>query len=201
MENLDLLINNKKIDRRINRTKNAINSSFLRLLKEKDISKITVTELCEYADINRKTFYTYFNSVNSVLSEIENDMMNQFKESLSILKKKKSNISATDIFICVKDLLNLHSKFIHQLVQIDALDSLEKKVKDTIKAAVFEVMQKNENYNNDILDLSLEYIVSGAISIYIEWFYSDSKLPYDVLSNLAIGFINSNIEAISNYEV
>ena len=39
-----------------------------------DISKITIKEIAIEADINRKTFYTHYTDVFSVLKEIEDDL-------------------------------------------------------------------------------------------------------------------------------
>lgn len=62
------------IDRRITKTKEALKMALVALLKEKDLNKITVKELCERADINRGTFYTHYKDqvdlYNSVLNEL-----------------------------------------------------------------------------------------------------------------------------------
>ena len=62
------------IDRRIFKTKEALKKALVSLLKEKDLNKITVKELCERADINRGTFYTHYKDqvdlYNSVLEEL-----------------------------------------------------------------------------------------------------------------------------------
>ena len=44
-------------NRKTQYTKSVIRESFLSLLREKPVEKITVTELCAKADINRSTFY------------------------------------------------------------------------------------------------------------------------------------------------
>ena len=48
------------MDRRVKYTKKIIKDTFLNLLKEKEISKITVSEICKLSDINRATFYRYY---------------------------------------------------------------------------------------------------------------------------------------------
>lgn len=64
-----------KNDRRIRRTRAAIQSAFLKLIYEKDINKITIKELCERADINKSTFYLHYQDIY--------DLETQFKEDLS----------------------------------------------------------------------------------------------------------------------
>ena len=48
------------MDRRIRYTKKIIKETFLNLLEEKELNKITVSEICRISDINRETFYRYY---------------------------------------------------------------------------------------------------------------------------------------------
>lgn len=48
--------------------------TFLELLKQKSFTKITVTEVCKNAEINRGTFYLHYYDIYDVLSDIFNDM-------------------------------------------------------------------------------------------------------------------------------
>ena len=54
------------MDKRVMKTRRAIHSAMTRLLTLKPIEEITVTELADAAEINRKTFYNYYNSVYMV---------------------------------------------------------------------------------------------------------------------------------------
>lgn len=66
---------NKKEDRRIRYTKQTIKESFLKLLAKNSFTKITVTELCRLAEINRGTFYLHYYDMNDVLDDVLNDML------------------------------------------------------------------------------------------------------------------------------
>ena len=46
----------KKIDARVRYTRRVLKDSFLLLLKEKPVNKITVKRVCELAEVNRATF-------------------------------------------------------------------------------------------------------------------------------------------------
>ncbi|MCL2192705.1 MAG: TetR/AcrR family transcriptional regulator [Treponema sp.] len=61
----------RKIDRRTRYTQSVIKKIFIELLREKPIEKITVTEICKTAEINRGTFYTHFNDPYDLLRQIE----------------------------------------------------------------------------------------------------------------------------------
>lgn len=50
-------------DRRIRKTEQAIQSAFAKLLLKKDITDITIKELCDNADINKSTFYLHYKDI------------------------------------------------------------------------------------------------------------------------------------------
>ncbi len=47
---------------------NNISESFVELLKEKEYSKISISEICERADVSRQTFYSLFKSKENIIS-------------------------------------------------------------------------------------------------------------------------------------
>ncbi|MBE6148350.1 MAG: TetR family transcriptional regulator [Firmicutes bacterium] len=69
------------MDRRTKYTQNIIKETFIDLLSEKDITKITVSEICEIADINRATFYRYYIDVYDLLEKIEMNFSEELKDA------------------------------------------------------------------------------------------------------------------------
>lgn len=67
----------KKIDKRVQKTKHAIYIAFVELLNEKDVNQITITDIAKKANINRKTFYNYYLDINEVMEEIQNLVVGQ----------------------------------------------------------------------------------------------------------------------------
>lgn len=63
-----------KEDQRIILTKRLLKEGLLKLLEKKDISKITVTELCEESSINRATFYRHYQTPRDIITEIRHDL-------------------------------------------------------------------------------------------------------------------------------
>lgn len=73
----------EKTDRRVKYTIMVIKESFIRLLKEKSISKISIKEICEGADVNRATFYAHYSDQYDLLHQIENDLIDDVNAYLS----------------------------------------------------------------------------------------------------------------------
>ena len=67
-------------DARVRYTRMIIEQSFLELLKEKPVSKITVTELCGKAQINRATFYKHYLDIPDLLEKLEEELFARIRE-------------------------------------------------------------------------------------------------------------------------
>lgn len=66
---------NHKNNKRSEATKNKIKQALVEMLKEQDISKITVMALCEQAEINRSTFYNHYSSPKSTLRGMQKEFL------------------------------------------------------------------------------------------------------------------------------
>ena len=69
-------------DARVRYTRMIIEQSFLELLAQKPVSKITVTELCQKAQINRATFYKHYLDVQDLLEKLEEELFTSFRTGL-----------------------------------------------------------------------------------------------------------------------
>ena len=65
----------KHDNRRVTMTKLLLKNALLELLEQKELSSISVTAICETADVHRSTFYKYYNSPADILREIERDYL------------------------------------------------------------------------------------------------------------------------------
>ena len=55
---------NTKDNQRVRLTKRLLRESLIKLLGKQTIYDITVSQLCEDAEINRSTFYKYYNNIS-----------------------------------------------------------------------------------------------------------------------------------------
>lgn len=63
-------------------SKRLMKESFIELLQQKNIHKISVRELCQNAGINHCTFYKYYGSQYDLLKEMEDDLLKKVDSTL-----------------------------------------------------------------------------------------------------------------------
>lgn len=76
-------------------TKLLLKQSLISLLKEKNISQISVKELCASAGINRSTFYLHYANAYELLELVEQEIIDNTNE---YLKKSKLMTMASLIY-------------------------------------------------------------------------------------------------------
>lgn len=61
------------------KVKNSISKALFKLMREKDISKISVTELVKEAKVARMSYYRNYSCIRDVIETYLSDMMDEFK--------------------------------------------------------------------------------------------------------------------------
>ncbi len=132
----------RKTDRRTVYTKNIIKEVILELSKKKDFDKITVTEVCKIAEINRGTFYIHYIDLYDVLDDILNDIFESSSnifEHLKIKDKKESSKCTYPLCKIVQE----NEKYKDLIFN----DSLTSYIIDRI------VLKGKDNFVSDIMEL------------------------------------------------
>ena len=187
------------MDKRVMKTKRAIHSAMTRLLSVKPIEEITVTELSNAAEINRKTFYSYYNSVYMVAEEMEDEIVERFEDTLrkidfeTLLQDPQTTFN-TLARIIASD-LDFYETILTNRNQVFFLQKIITSLKERIMALYFDRNSKDF----ELQEYMLEYIISGLVSVYQKWFKSGRKTDMEELSKyismLAVNGVKSILPA------
>lgn len=80
-----------KVDVRIIKSKESLMASLVKLLSEKNLDELTISEICEEASVNRNTFYSHYTGVRELFDEMKGKYMESF---LSTFKYSSSSENA-----------------------------------------------------------------------------------------------------------
>lgn len=186
-------------DRRVSRTKNAVMQAFLELSAQNDTGKVTVTELAKKANIDRKTFYLHYDSVDAVFEEY---VRSRIDELLPVLRANGFFDSPFDASVFFKSVFFVFEKDIQLYHRVAAnpanaylRDKLRIILKDEIRKKVFSDMLglKAREY-----EYFSEFVSYGAIAVYLKWLAADTRdLTSDELANFVGGAMNGAFKALS----
>lgn len=89
-----------KINQRVAITQKMIQEGLIRLLGKKPLEKISITELCQEAGINRTTFYRYYEVPRDVLTQMQNEF---FEETFEHFQKPLTANDIEHFFVCLAE--------------------------------------------------------------------------------------------------
>ncbi|WP_164667270.1 TetR/AcrR family transcriptional regulator [Virgibacillus doumboii] len=179
---------NKKLDRRKKYTRMVLKDSLINLLKTKQVSAITVKEICEQADINRSTFYTHYSDPFDLLGQIEEELiadlntyLNQYnfeqeEESLQMTEKLLEYV-ASKYDIC------------QTLLNENADHSFERRVMDVARTFLIKNWMHNNNEADPaISEYTSTFVISGSIYVIKHWLANNMDQPPKQIAQLINSF-------------
>jgi len=163
----------KKEDRRVLYTKMFLRESLLALMKEKPIAKITPTELCRHAKMNRNTFYTHYNSPEALLASIEDEMYEQVRHSLerSLLSGSISTL-LTDICQAIYDHRDLCAVLFSEYGDKDFLRRI---IDLAHESTMSEWKDAGLQLDNKQAEMLYCYSVNGSVACIQQWIQEGMK--------------------------
>ena len=170
------------IDRRVVKTKRAIKEAFAKLLTQKDINDITISDIAAEAIINRKTFYNYYGGIYEVVGEIEDDIVRLIDKEVTGIGFQNSLQSPYLIFEKLTKVINTDTDFFGYLLGMNANVSLESKIADLLKSKFKMFVLQDVEISELRLNLMAEFIISGMVAVYRRWFNSDRSEPIETIS-------------------
>jgi len=75
------LMKSESESRRTKLTKRLLKDALMELMEQRPLASVSITELCSRADVNRSTFYSYYDDLLQLLKEIEDDVIAQLPEA------------------------------------------------------------------------------------------------------------------------
>lgn len=173
-----------KVDVRIIKTKDRLKVALFKLLKVKSLDKISISEICTLASVNRNTFYAHYSSLKELLDEIESNLLEAVLSTLN-LKENQSNKSITDfmhkILECVK-----------QNKEMCSLLFTDKGDKDFLRTVLMfalpsfvEKWKVEYNISEDKATMFYYFIIGGSVNVIGEWIKNDfNKSSYEVAKTI-----------------
>lgn len=162
-----------KGNRRTLYTKKIIKESLIELLQTNDIHQITVTNICNKADINRGTFYSYYKDAFDLLQSIEDELFDQI---LRYLNETPAEDYTDSLLIKVLELITENK----DLCKILLCKQRDGRIIDRIlyiasKANLEPLFDKSNEFDESHFDYLIRYSVGGILAIIQVWLENNLK--------------------------
>ena len=163
----------KKVDRRVLYTKMFLRESLLALMMEKPISKITPSELCRHAKMNRNTFYSHYNSPEALLESIEIELYEQIRNSIeNPLKSGSISTLLTEICQAICDHRDLCAVLFSEYGDKDFLRRIIGLAHDR---TITEWKAAGIENAGEQVEMYYSFSVSGSVAVIQQWIQKGMK--------------------------
>lgn len=179
------------MDRRVRYTKMVLKQALLELMLKEPIAKITVTDVCSLADVNRGTFYAHYRDVYDLLEQIQNEMIDEIQKAIPTKFYRGSlRVMLSYIMNAVQDN--------REFCKVMFSDHGDKQfLAKLLNTAHNEALEQWRTANLDMSEAEMEQIYAfnagGASRIIEDWVISDSSQSPEELAEF--------IEKISLYGI
>ena len=175
------------MDRRVRKSKEAIKDAFTTLMNNGRLEEITVSRLCEEADINRSTFYLHYKNIDDLIRSIEANLarhitstIDHFETDDLILNPEK----ITDSFTHIIQSLEADSDLVLTLINHSETSGIKIMIEQVIENLILDRIANMEGYApEDHLCMPPSYVAvlfsSIFTSLLTEWLINGHKeSPY-----------------------
>ena len=155
------------------------NKALLSLLEKKPFEYITISEICEKAEVNRSTFYLHYENINDLLKETTTYVLDNFASYFSIdaesIVAQFANCDLQDLKFVNEKYLYPYLSFIKDnqrvfsavLSQPTAFDS--KAIFQRLFDHIFKPILDRFHYPRDEQNYVMMFYLNGITAIITEW--------------------------------
>lgn len=189
-----------KLDRRIIKTRRAINTAMLQALNDRNIDAITITEVTTRADINRKTFYLHYTCVEDVVKALEDQFARDFVSAVDASLENGIFVPAR-FFALVKGAISENAELFRAFCLEKTSQYMVSALENAVLDKLMQVYRPLSTLRDNALRLSLVNMVQGCLHIYLEWVRHPSDVTLDEVTALATCYAEAATIMIRTYRL
>ncbi len=169
----------KNLNNSSRKTNRLIKNVFAEMLSEyKEISRISVSELCARADISRGTFYSHYDDIYGVAEDYENELIDHFFDNAKLLTPTNVEQFIDIFFQYIREndenykLLCRSNEFIFTAKKLTTIATNK-----FLELCHHNALVKNKEY----IDLDIAVFIDGILCEYVKYCRGLSAVKLDDL--------------------
>ena len=172
----------QKEDRRYQRTCQAISDVMWQLMKEKDFTQISVSEIAERANINRVTFYRHYEDKYAWLNNCIQELVQELFGITSNISSVSETQNLNQIFLDICNYFDRNYQTYSILLRNDGIHFIREQFKQIIFNMPIENITSLENMPPE--EQMKRYFLLSAVTGTMEWWIKNERpMTPDVLAH------------------
>jgi len=183
----------RRTDLRVQKTQEAIKSTFREMVCEMDAQDITIKELTERARIHRKTFYLHYTCIEALFEDMLKEASARYFEEID---KVPLPMPMTDVNRVFFSFLGKQDMFMERLICAPSYREFCNKMFTT-------ALRHNRGRYNPYAHLSQakqnivnNFLATSSLDIYRQWVADGKTIPLEELTELSGKLLNNGVSSI-----
>ncbi len=163
-----------------NFTERAIKETFLNLLNQKPVNKITVKDISQTCGINRNTFYYHYNDIPSLMEEI-------FTEQAELIVNLDENASLYELLIYAADFAIENKTAVYHIYKSanrEVFETYLERITEKTISNLIERKAREYNTSENNKKAIIHYYKCLLVGFVIDWLLSG--MQYELQDELKI---------------
>jgi AcrR family transcriptional regulator len=182
-------------DRRVRYTKMVLKESLIGLLKQKTIDKITVTELCETADLNRSTFYAYFSDPFDLLHQIERELLHDLSIYIGDTKFIADQTETAQLIVRIFEYIAANADLCLVLLGENGDITFLKELLTYVQQLSVREWEGVKSVDAELVDFLSLFGVNGCIGVVQRWLQTDMRKTPQEMAEIIIKLMYQGLTA------
>ena len=169
------------------------------MLKGKPASRITVTEICSMAAINRATFYKHYLDVPDLQASLENEILSDFASFLQNCRFS-GDMNYKTVLIEMLTYLQQYGSRFYLLCSGNAGSELPAKAFQLINDFAFPIMrQKLPKEEEERAKLLYQFLTHGCGALLVSWLRGGNKLSIEEITEFIMRISGGAVQSVSGF--
>ena len=163
----------------------AIYDAFFLLLKEKDMDRITVSDIIKRAGVVRSTFYNHYENVPALVAAIEDKTIQDIFTLMETFHPKNDQDMCRSFFLTICDYTRINP-FLANLLRSPRGDEFFEKSITMLHRYVAKVMQDTEpsEHSREEVSYMIACSIGSTIGVLHKWSRENFQAPAEVVADI-----------------
>lgn len=188
----------ERTDRRVRKTKAALRHGLAVLTQKKSIKEITVKELVEEVDINRSTFYLHYTDIYSMVSELEHELLTEFKHAIDLYPPTSSEEEMCRFFEHIYNILSDNREICIALVSENGDISFIRQVEDFVAERIKKIFESGMVKNVYDVRYVFDFCISGGMGLFKHWLTDENALEPAHMAKITTDMVVGTLKSFDN---
>lgn len=153
-----------------------IQEAFLELSKTTLISKITVTDICRIADVNRTTFYSNYDDISGLVQSI----VSELHQKLCAIMAEYDRMDNVEFYIALLTIIQENATLCLMMPQLSEREF--KAMKIDFSLPIRARRRRSGRSASQPFQVAMEYIMWGTGLVIVKWLRRGMTPPKEVLA-------------------